>query len=217
MSNPESFIDEVTEEVRRDRLFALFRRYGWIAALLVLLIVGGAAYNEYRKAQDTAAARALGDAMMQALDKNDADARVAALNAIDAKGEAGAVVALLAAGEEVSADQREAAATQLQAVAGNMELPAVYRQLATLKLVLVQGDNMPADERTAALEPLAEPGQPFRPLALEQLGLVAAEQGDTETAIAHLRDAQQSADATAGLRQRVTQLIVALGGTAEPA
>ena len=39
MSNPESFIEEVTEEVRRDRLFAAFRKYGWIGVLLVLLTV----------------------------------------------------------------------------------------------------------------------------------------------------------------------------------
>ena len=37
MSNPESFIDEVTEEVRRDKLFGYLRRYGWIG------IVAGAA------------------------------------------------------------------------------------------------------------------------------------------------------------------------------
>ena len=45
MSNPDSFIREVTEEVRRDRLYGYVRRYGWIAALLVLLVVGGAAWN----------------------------------------------------------------------------------------------------------------------------------------------------------------------------
>lgn len=48
MSNPDSFIDEVTDEVRRDRLFATFRKYGWIGGLLVALIVGGAAYNEWQ-------------------------------------------------------------------------------------------------------------------------------------------------------------------------
>ena len=46
MSNSDSFIDEVTEEVRKDRLFQLFRRYGWIAGVVIVLIVGGAAWNE---------------------------------------------------------------------------------------------------------------------------------------------------------------------------
>ena len=51
VSDTDSFIDEVTEEVRRDRLFGLMKRYGWIAVVAVLLIVGGAAYNEISKAR----------------------------------------------------------------------------------------------------------------------------------------------------------------------
>ena len=50
MSETDSFIEEVAEEVRRDRLFKMFRRYGWIAALVVIVIVGAASWNEYRKA-----------------------------------------------------------------------------------------------------------------------------------------------------------------------
>ena len=41
MSETDSFIDEVNEEVRRDRLYAALRRYGWIAIVAVLAIVGG--------------------------------------------------------------------------------------------------------------------------------------------------------------------------------
>ena len=72
MSETESFIEEVTEEVRRDKLFALYRRYGWIAFLLVVLIVGGAAYREWRIHTEAQAAQAFGDAIMTALDGKDA-------------------------------------------------------------------------------------------------------------------------------------------------
>ena len=68
MSNPDSFIEEVTEEVRRDRLFAAFRKYGWIGGLVVLGIVGGAAWNEWQKNQAAARAQGFGDAMLEALD-----------------------------------------------------------------------------------------------------------------------------------------------------
>ena len=51
MSDTDSFIDEVNEEVRRDRMFNLFRRDGWIAVAAVLLLVGGAAWNEWRASQ----------------------------------------------------------------------------------------------------------------------------------------------------------------------
>ena len=39
MSNNDSFIDEVNDEVRRDRLYGMVRRYGWIAVVLIALIV----------------------------------------------------------------------------------------------------------------------------------------------------------------------------------
>ena len=47
MSETDSFIEEVSEEVRKDRLFAIMRKYGWIALLAVLLMVSGTAYREY--------------------------------------------------------------------------------------------------------------------------------------------------------------------------
>ena len=100
VSNTDSFIDEVTEEVRRDRLFGVMRRYGWIAVLAILMLVGGAAWNEWRKAQDRAAAQALGDAVLSALAIQDRGARAAALDAIAAPGaQAAAGIALLAAAE----------------------------------------------------------------------------------------------------------------------
>lgn len=216
MSNPDSFIDEVTEEVRRDRLFAMFRRYGWIAVGAVLILVGGAAYNEWRKAQQISQAQALGDAIMAALETTDGKGRVAALDAVEAPDTAEGLVQLLAAGEEVGEGDDAAAATRrLQVMAGNAALPAAYRQLAALKLVLAQGDSVPTDDRRATLSSLLEPGQPYRPLALEQMALLDIEDGNTDAAIATLSQILETPEATAGLRQRATQLIVALGGDPE--
>ena len=45
MSDTDSFIDEVNEEVRRDRFYFMLKRYGWIAVLAVILLVGGAAWK----------------------------------------------------------------------------------------------------------------------------------------------------------------------------
>lgn len=217
MSNPDSFIEEVTEEVRRDRLFALMRRYGWIAVLAVILLVGGAAYKEWQTARETAAAQALGDALLSALEQQEAEARVAALDAVEGAEDAAPLIGLLAAGEQSAAGQDAEAIARLRALADDSQAPAGYRQLALLKLLLIEGDARPAEERRADLAVLAEPGAPFRPLALEQLALIEIEQGNSEAAIDRLREILEQPEATAGLRERATQLIVALGGTPEPA
>ena len=39
MSETDSFLQEVSEELRRDKLYRNMRKYGWIGLLLVLIIV----------------------------------------------------------------------------------------------------------------------------------------------------------------------------------
>ena len=212
MSNTDSFIDEVTDEVRRDKLFALFRRYGWIGIALVLLIVGGAAWNEWQKAQARARAEAFGDAVLTALDTPDAAARRAALAAVPATGLQAAVLGLLL-GSDPSQDQA-ATLVALDAVAANAALPVSYRDLAVLRSVSVAGAEMPAADRKAALEPLALEGRPYRPLAQEFLALLLVETGDAAGAVTALQALEADPRISAPQRQRVGQLIVALGGAA---
>ena len=212
MSNPESFIEEVTEEVRRDRLFALFRKYGWIAVLGVALIVGGAAVTEWRKASNRAAAQAFGDAVMVALEQGTAPERRAALAAVPASADRAAILNLMLASDPT--DDRAGTLAALDKVAADATLPASYRDLAVLRRVVLSGADMALADRRAALDPIAAPGRPFRPLALEQLAYLLVEAGDTAGAIAALQALSQDQEAPSGLRQRATQMIVALGGQA---
>ncbi|MBB3711006.1 hypothetical protein FHS00_000559 [Limimaricola variabilis] len=216
MSNPDSFIDEVSEEVRRDRLFGYLRRYGWIGLVIVLLIVGGAAAWEWRRSQIEAQAQARGDALRAALAEPDAAARVAALEPV-AQAEPGAPVAALAlAAEQQAAGESAAAVATLDALAGHGETPEIYRDIAALKSLLIDSERT-AEDRLMALEALASPGAPLRMLALEQIALVRLEQGDTEAAIEQLRAIVEDAEATGDLRDRATSLMVALGVTPETA
>ena len=209
MSNPDSFIDEVTEEMRRDKLFGYLRRYGWIAVLVVLGIVGGTAWNEYRSAQDRAAAQAAGDALLAALAENDEAARATAMAAVSAAGNAAVITALLTASTQQQAGQAEAAAASLGALATNADTTAIYRDLAAIKAAMLPVGEMPA--RLAALEVLAQPGQPFRLLALEQMAYLTLETGDQTGAVAILRQIAEDAAVTRGLSDRVQTLLIALG------
>lgn len=212
MSNPESFIDEVNEELKRDRLFAFMRKYAWLAILLVVLLVGGAAFNEWRKAQAQADARAFGDAVIAALDAGENADQVAALGAIAADGDRAGILALLRAASMLEGGDRDGAMTALSEVEANNDLPQSYRQIAALKRVIIGGDAIDLSERRNVLNGLAQPGQAFRPLALEQLALLALESGDREGALSQAEALLDEPEISDGLRRRVSQLILVLGG-----
>lgn len=206
MSNTDSFIDEVNEEVRRDRMNLMLRRYGWIPVVIVLVVVGGTAWNEWRKASARAEAQAFGDSLIAALESDGPDA----VMAIEAQGDAAVLIDLIAASQS-----EEGAAEVLSRAAAQPESSLLLRELAALGAVMAEGAETPANERLAALDPLTAPGAPFRLMALEQQALIRAETGETGAAIQTLREIISDAEVTAGLRLRATQLIVALGGDLE--
>lgn len=211
MSNTDSFIDEVTEDLRRDRLFGYVRRYGWIAALAVVALVGGAAWTEWQKAQTTAAAQAAGDAVIDASTGEDAAARAAALASITAADpKLAAVLKQLQAVELLDADQRADAVAVLQTIAQDGGLPRVYRDLAALK-ALTLAPEQDLDSQRLGYEALAQPGAPFRLLAMEQLAYLEAGAGNAEAARDGLQRIVEDAETTASQRQRIADALTALG------
>lgn len=214
MSDSDSFIEEVTEEVRRDRLFLMFRRYGWIAIAAIVLIVAGAAWNEYSKAQTRTAAESLGDGIIAALAANDPAERAVALSEVETDSAGGeAVVNLLIAAAEVNSGETAGAVARLNQIATNGDLPEIFRQIASFKALTMQTDSMPAAERRVQFEALAQPGAPLRLLAEEQLALIDVSEDEVDAAVVRLQAILDDAEVTSDLQQRVSQLMVALGAT----
>jgi hypothetical protein len=175
----------------------------------VLLIVGGAAFREYRLAATQAESRAFGDAVLDALDRDDPAARSAALAAVAASGQRRALLGLLQSTDPET--DKAATLAALASVADDATLPASYRDLAVLRRVLVAGADLPAADRQALLDPIAAPGRPYRTLALEQLALLSVETGDIPAAVTALEALREYQEASPGLRRRAEQVIVALG------
>lgn len=210
----DSFIDEVTEDLRRDRLFGLYRRYGWIALALILLLVIGVSWYEYDQARQRADAEAWGDAVLTAESSDDP----AALLAVDADGSQGreALSALLAASGWVREGGNDAAAEALREVAGADSQDSVLHDLAELKLVMLNGSQMDPSERDAILTRLSRSGAPFELLALEQKAVALIEAGRTDDAITLIRQIQQKDGLSEALRRRLSEMMIALGVEPEP-
>lgn len=223
MADTDSFIDEVTEEVRKDRLFGLLRRWGWVPALAVVALVGGTAWTQWQEAQATQAAQAFGDSVLAALEAEDQPARRAALAAIETDGTGqAAILTLLQAGAAAAPDEvggqgdPQAGTAGLLALADMPDLPARYRHLAVMKVILSGGTGDAAQDGVL-LDELAAPGAPFRPLAVEQQALRALAAGDEATAVTLLRLLTEDAEASQALRERAAQVMVALGVELDPA
>jgi hypothetical protein len=211
VSQTDSFIEEVTEEVRRDRLFRLMRKYGWIAVFVVLLVVGGAAWNEWRKAEAEARAQATGDAIIAAMQADAPDARVDALATVETHTPgAQAVVDMLRAAELAQDGQAGEAAELLDRVATDGALPDIYRDLAGFKATLL-ADALPVEERRLRLEALVASGSPLRLQAQEQLALMDIEAGARDAAIERLQKIMDDSEVTPGLQRRASRLMLALG------
>ena len=205
MSDTDSFIDEVTEEVRRDRLFGYFRRYGWIPALIILALVGGTAYSEWSKSVVAQAAQVRGDALLDALDVQGKPESISALSSIVAQEDGDVVASFLLAGLDQSL-----ASELLTAIAENMEQPTYIRDLALLKLAATL-DAASKDEAVSILTDLSAPGGVYRNAAMEILVALELQRGNRDVALLLLQSHVQDAGTTQAQVQRMGELIVALG------
>lgn len=205
MSETDSFIAEVTEDVRRDRLFGLFRRFGWIPAALIVIIVSGTAYNEWSKSKADKLAQVRGDALLAAMDTVDEVARASALNEIASQGSENIVAQMLAAG-----GKDENSINFLNAVIINTDLPEYIRDLAKLKLTMIPGAQT-KEQKLKTLDILSQPGGIYRNAAVEILVAFELELGNPNKAIEFLKSHIQDAEASRAQVQRMAELLVALG------
>ena len=213
MSNTESFIKEVNEELRNDQLYAIFRKYAWVGAVVILGIVGGAVYSEFSRSRHAAEAAAAGDALATALEAETSSERASALGAVaDIHQNAAILAELSRANELAAAGQTEDALASLEIARSLAPSTSVFQDLIILKTVLLRGHVTNADDALAMLDPLTAIGRPYRLLALEQTGYMQISTGNIEGALETFRTVSEDANVGDGLRSRVDRMIFVLGG-----
>ena len=212
MSDTDSFIEEVSEEVRRDRLYNFFRKYAWVGVLVVLTIVGGTAFLEYKKVTAKSKAEKVGSAVMKALEGSDEKERAALLANIESSNpEVKSIVAMLKAAEETALQNYAAASKSLKTISKDSSIGQIYRDIAEFKFLLLSHDRVEDALLLTGFEKLASPGNPFRLLAEEQIAIIKLKNRENDAAVAKLRSIIEDAELTDTIRQRVTQLLISLG------
>ena len=212
MSDTDSVLQEVSEELRRDRLYRNIRKYGWIAIVLVFIIVGAATYREYMKSQAETEAELFGTSIIDALNQTGSSDRISKLQEIIAPGQnSKAIVAMLLSAEAIGNEPTTLEMNALKDVAESLSIDAHYRDLLNFKILLGSAEIMNVEERVKAYDTLSEPGNPYRLLAEEQMALIELELGNTDNAVKKISQILLDAELTSGLRNRATQMLIALG------
>lgn len=209
MSESDSFIHEVTEEVRRDRMFRLWKKYGPYAIAAIVLIIAGAAALNWWQHQQREAARELGGAFLDT-DIASVEDQERLLERVEGRAEVIARLRLAAAHAESGEPDR--AAALYWEVASTPDLSPVYADLARLQAIRLRLATMAPSEAVSELDPLTAEGAPYRLLALELRAVAKLNAGDAEGAHDDLRAILESPEATRDLIDRAAALLVASGG-----
>jgi hypothetical protein len=214
MSNEDSLIREIDEEVRQDQIKALWRRFGPLAiGLAGTIIIGSGSYTLYRN-MDMASRRADTSALLTMVDQltageTDLSAAESALATIG--GARADIAGFVAANAAATAGDLADAITRYRAIADNGSIAASYRDVARLYWI---GLAIGIEDRSAlesALAPLLAADSPYRASAQELMALIAWDAGDLEAARAALTALADDPDAQASLRGRASQLLRVLG------
>ena len=204
MSENDSFIDEVTEEVRRDKLYLFFKRYGWILALLILSVILASVFVEIRSNAKQASAEMLGDVLYKSL--NDAVDNVQVNEVelekfIDSK----SAVALILEAKILENDSKfKMAIISYETILNISELPNSLKDFVKFKLLLLIKDNPMRVE--SLLTELINPNSSFNLLALEQRALIRINEEQWPEAISALNLVIESPEASQAMISRATQL-----------
>lgn len=207
MSESDSFIQEVSEEIRQDRMYKLWKRYAPFVIGAIAVIVGAAAVWNWMQHRAVIEARETGGAFIAA-ELASVEAQEALVETVD--DEADVVARLRLASSLLLNDQAERAAEVYRALAEREDLAPAYRHLAVLNAVKLEAEGGDAGALIGQLAPLVEEGAPYRPLALELRAVLRLQAGDAAAARDDLEAVLAAPVATAETRRRASGLLAAL-------
>ncbi|WP_167591600.1 tetratricopeptide repeat protein [Jiella endophytica] len=183
----DSFFREVDEELRQDKVRAVWTRFGtWLVGGVVAVVAVTAAYVAWEHYQ-TNRANAAGDRFATAVklaDDGKSDAAVEALNGVIEEGVGAypALAQMAIGGIEAKAGHPKEAVAAYDKVSDEADAPKGLRDMASIRAGYVLVDSGSLDEVRQRVERLSGDSEPLRFPAREAIALAAWKAGDAKTA-----------------------------------
>jgi len=178
----DSFIREVEEELRSDRLKKVWDQFGaFIIGAAILIVVGTAAWRGWEYYSERQAS-ASGDRFLAALNlanEGKSDEALASLQSLEDDGYGAYPVLARMRAATVLEEQGDAAGAvaAFDAVAADGSAPDAVRDMAKIRAAYILVDTGSADDVAQRAEPLSADTSPLRHAAREALGLAAWKDG----------------------------------------
>ncbi len=220
--------DEVNDDLRAERARRFALRYGWLLAVLaVALLAGVGAWqgwrwyaarqsNEVASAYLGAMRAAAGPAVAEGQATPSRTAAMAEFDRLAGTAPEGyrSVARLRSAALHASTGDLPGALALWDRLSADTAADPLLRDLASLLWVQHQVDAGDPAAVEGRLQPLVAPGNPWRPLALENQALLALRTGRTDEARETLRRLAVDGTAPDGVRGRANGLLARLGEAA---
>jgi hypothetical protein len=206
---------EIDEELRRDSLQQLWKKYGnYVIALAVLIVVATAAvvaWRAYKDKQREAQGVQYAAALDLARQGKDADAAAAFASLAQTADSGRAVLARFEeAASKVDTGDVASAITIYDQIAADGSVDNAFRDAATVLSARYTLDKGDAQAVIAKLQPLASGAGPWHGLALEMTALAEMKAGQTAKARGDFDALAKDTTAPQGVRQRAGAMLETL-------
>ncbi len=206
---------EVDEDLRRDRMSRLAKRYGGVIGAVAVLIVAATAGYQVWQGWRTSQREAVTGQLVNALTQTQASPAkgIEALSsyALTAPAELAVLAHLNEAALYVGEGKSAEAVAIYDSVAANAQVDVTYRDLAVLLSITQQIGGGDAAALQTRLQPLTADGNAWRFSAREMMALLAVRTGDTERARTLFQQLADDSLAPSGVRSRAAELAALYG------
>jgi hypothetical protein len=218
----ETFLREVDENLRRDRVRDFGKKYGtWIIAAVILFLIASGAFIWWQQHQVN---RSEGEVEQLAQIYRDVGSGnvTKAPQQLDGLADSGskavrASAMFTRAALALQLNDTKTATAKYREIAADSGLPKPYRDAALIRQTALEFDQIKPDEVISRLEPFAKPGNAWFGTAGEMTALAKIKQGKNDEAARLFAAIAKDKNVPDAIRSRAVQIAGSLGVDASSA